>query len=137
MIDIKKLQTDLALHGKIAQHGLGFNVEAISGAEVLRIEVEDREELPIFLSVSEEQVLCIAYLFKMQEIKPAKIAEMNDAMLSANVSMPLSSFAKIGEQYVVYGALSTASSLLEIVHEIETLSSNSIEAINAMKDYLV
>ncbi len=136
-MDIKKLATDLGLQGQIAQHGLTFNVEAIAGAEVLRIEVEDRAELPIFLSVSEEQVLCIAYLFKQGEIKPAKVAEMNDAMLSTNISMPLSSFAKIGEQYVIYGALSTAANVSEIVHEIETLSSNSIEAIKAMKDYLV
>jgi uncharacterized protein YjfI (DUF2170 family) len=137
MTDIKKLATDLALRGKTAEDGFAFDVMPISGEiEVLRIEVEDREELPIFVSSSEEQILCIAYLFKENEIKEGKVAEMNNAMLMTNITMPLSSFAKIDEQYVIYGALSRHSSLYDIVHELETLSSNSIEAIDAMKDYL-
>jgi uncharacterized protein len=137
MIDINKMAIDLALQGKMAQHGVVFKVEEIAGASVLRIEVETQEELPIFVSVTEEQILCIAYLFKQGEIKSEKIAEMNDTMLSANISMPLSSFAKIGEQYVIYGALSTQANLSEIMQEIEALSSNSIDAIKAMKDYLI
>ena len=65
-----------------------------------------------------------------------KLAEMNNVMLSTSISMPLSSFAKIDRQYVVYGALSIHSSLYDIVHELEVLSSNSVEALEAMKDYL-
>jgi uncharacterized protein YjfI (DUF2170 family) len=137
MTDIKKLATDLALRGKIAENGFAFDVMPIAGEiEVLRIEVEDREELPIFVSSSDEQVLCIAYLFKENEIKEGKVAEMNSAMLMTNITMPLSSFAKIDGQYVIYGALSVHSSLYDIVHELEILSSNSIEALEAMKDYL-
>lgn len=137
MIDIKKMATNLALQGKMISDGIGFTVEEIDGADVLRIEVEDREELPIFLSISEEQILCISYLFKKEEIKDGKIAEINDTMLSANINMPLSSFAKIDNQYVIYGALSINACLPEVIQEIETLSSNSIDAIEAVRDYLV
>jgi uncharacterized protein YjfI (DUF2170 family) len=137
MTNIRKLATELALRGKTAENGFAFDVIPISGEiEVLRIEVEDREELPIFVSSSEEQVLCIAYLFKENEIKEGKVSEMNNAMLMTNIAMPLSSFAKIDTQYVIYGALSVHSSLYDIAHELETLSSNSIEALEAMKDYL-
>ena len=114
-----------------------FNVNPIPGEiEVLQIVVEDREELPIFLSVSDEQILCIAYLFKNNEVDQQLVSEMSDAMLSANISIPLSSFAKIDDQYVLYGALSINSSTSEVIHEIETLSSNTIEAIEAMRNYL-
>jgi uncharacterized protein len=137
MTDIKKLATDLALRGKTADNGFAFDVTPIAGdIEVLRIEVEDSEELPIFVSASEEQVICIAYLFKEAEINQAKLAEMNNAMLMTNITMPLSSFAKINDQYVIYGALSVHSSLHDIVHELATLSSNSVDALDAMKDYL-
>ena len=64
------------------------------------------------------------------------VDEMNKAMLSANISIPLSSFALLEDQYVIYGALSVHSSLQDIVHELEVLSSNTIEAIDAMSDYL-
>ena len=61
---------------------------------------------------------------------------MNKTMLAANISIPLSSFALVDDQYVIYGALSVNSSLEDIVHDIEVLSSNTIEAIDAMSDYL-
>ncbi|TAE33805.1 MAG: DUF2170 family protein [Alphaproteobacteria bacterium] len=137
MTDSKKLAIDLALRGKSAEGGFAFDVTPIPGEiEVLRIEVEDREELPIFVSVSEDQILCIAYLFQEHEIIQGKIAQMNEAMLMTNITMPLSAFAKIDGQYVIYGALSVHSSLYDIVHELEILSSNSVEALEAMSDYL-
>jgi uncharacterized protein YjfI (DUF2170 family) len=61
---------------------------------------------------------------------------MNHAMLAANISIPLSAFAKIDTQYVIYGALSVESSLNDIVHELDVLASNTIEAIEAMQAYL-
>ena len=137
MVKISKLADELAEKGKDIECGFLFEVNPIPGeVEVLQIIIEDREELPIFISVSEEQVLCITYLFKEEEVKSDMADEMNRAMLSTNISMPLSAFAKIDDQYVVYGALSTKSDLDDIVHEINTLSGNAIEAIEAMSDYL-
>jgi uncharacterized protein YjfI (DUF2170 family) len=137
MVDLKTLANQLADKGKGAENGFPFEVNPIPGeVEVLQIIVEDREELPIFVSASEEQILCIAYLFKEEEVKSGTIDEMNKAMLTANISIPLSSFAKIDDQYVIYGALSVNSNLEDIVHEIEVLSSNVLEAIEAMSDYL-
>ena len=58
MIDVKKLATDLTLRGKTAENGIAFDVMPIPGeVEVLRIEMEDREEMPIFVSVSEDEIL--------------------------------------------------------------------------------
>lgn len=137
MVDLKTLANQLIEKGKDVENGFPFEVNPIPGeVEVLHIVVEDREELPIFVSACDEQILCIAYLFKQEEVNSASLAEMNKAMLTANISMPLSSFALVDDQYVIYGALSVNSSLEDIVHEIEVLSSNTIEAIEAMSDYL-
>ena len=138
MVNINKLADDLTEQGKNINDGFLFEVNPIPGeVEVLQIIIEDREELPIFISTSEEQVLCITYLFKEGEVKSDMANEINRAMLSTNISMPLSAFAKIDDQYVIYGALSVKSDLEDIVHEIETLSGNAIEAIEAMSDYLI
>lgn len=137
MIDLQALANRLAQEGKDAARGFSFEVNPIPGeVEVLQIIVEDREELPIFVSACEEQILCIAYLFKEAEVRAEYLDEMNKAMLSTNISIPLSSFARIGDQYVLYGALSVHANLEDIVQEIEVLSSNTIEAIEAMGDYL-
>jgi uncharacterized protein YjfI (DUF2170 family) len=137
MINVKTLAGELVKRGQDAESDFHFEVNPIPGeVEVLQIVVEDREELPIFVSASEEQVLCIAYLFKGEEIKSGAVDEMNRAMLTANISIPLSAFGKIDDQYVIYGALSAHSNLEDIIHELEVLSNNAIEAIEAMSDYL-
>jgi len=137
MLDLEKLAGQLVEAGTNQEQGFHFAVNAIPGeVEVLQILVEDQEELPIFVSASDEQVLCIAYLFTEKEIKADMLNEMNNAMLAANISIPLSSFAKIGDQYVIYGALSVQSDVQDVVHEIEVLASNTVEAIEVMSDFL-
>lgn len=137
MIDLNTLANHLAEKGKDLESGFPFEVNPIPGeVEVLQIIVEDREELPIFVSLSEDQILCIAYLFRQEEINVEKYHEMHHAMLVANISIPLSAFAMIGDQYVIYGSLSVNASLEDVVYELEMLSSNTIEAIEAMSDYL-
>ena len=137
MVDMNKLAGELAEKGKDIESGFLFEVNPIPcEVEVLQIIIEDREELPIFVSTSEEQILCITYLFKEGEVKTESFDEMNKAMLLTNISMPLSSFAKIDDQYVIYGALSVNSSLSDVVHELEILSGNAIDAIDAMTNYL-
>ncbi|MFC1749028.1 YjfI family protein [Pseudomonadota bacterium] len=138
MTNINTLAARLDALGKEQERGMPFEVNPIPGdIEVLQVLVEDREELPVYVSVSEEQILCIVYLFKDEEVKTDMVADLNSSMLTASISMPLSSFAKIEDRYVVFGALSVNSSDADIVHEIEVLSSNSIEAIDVMSDYLV
>lgn len=137
MTTISSLAEQLATQGKENTEGFAFEVQPIpGGVEVLQIVLEDREELPLFISVAEDEILCISYLFTEGEIKSDRKDEMHHAMLSMNIPMPLSSFAKIDDRYVVYGALSVRSSLEDVVHEIEILSDNTLEAIEAMKDFL-
>jgi len=51
--------------------------------------------------------------------------------------MPLSSFSKIGDKYVVFGALSINSSFDDVEHELAVLSNNAVEVIDDMSDYLL
>ncbi len=137
MVEIATLANELAKEGKNPEEGFTFEVNPIPGdVEVLQIIIEDREELPIFLSASSDQILCIAYLFRQEEVNENEVSEMNRAMLTANISVPLSAFGILDDHYVIYGALATQSSLQEIVHELEVLSSNALDAIEAMSDYL-
>lgn len=117
--------------------GAKLSIEMFDGENtVVCIKVEDREEFPIYMTVDEGQILCITYLFGDDQVKPEKRAELVEAMLIMNVSIPLSAFSKIGHQYILFGALSPKSSIEELLHEIEMLSDNVLEAIDALSDYL-
>ena len=124
---------DLSLHfSNLTFEGYGFKCQIIQGeVDVLQVVVEGFEELPVYLSITDNQILCISYLWNESEVDQTKRAEMLDVMLEMNIPMPLSSFSRIQDQYVIFGALSTNSSLDDISHEIITLCENAVEAIAA------
>ena len=132
---LEQLMTDLS-ENKLSD-GAQLSIEMFDGENTVAcIKVEDREEFPIYMTVDEGQILCISYLFGDDQVNPDKRAAMAEAMLIMNVSIPLSAFSKIGDQYIMFGALSPKSSIDELLHEIELLSDNVLEAIEAVSDYL-
>ena len=117
--------------------GTSLSIDMFDGENsVACIKVEDRDEFPIYMTVDEGQILCITYLFSDAQVDANKRADMAEAMLTLNVSIPLSAFSKIGNQYIMFGALSPNSSIDDVLHEIELLSDNVLEAIEAVSDYL-
>jgi len=137
-MNIHKIANHLNALADNSETGLIFDCQPISGeVDVLQVSVIGREELPIFISVTDDQILCITYLWGEEEVKSDRIADMHTAMLEMNIPMPLSSFSKIGDKYVIFGALSISSSFDDIEHEIDVLNSNAIEIIDDMSDYLV
>jgi len=136
IMDINTLAKNLS---SLEENGekLSLSVQPIPGeVEVLQVLIEGREELPIYLSISGDEILCISYLFKEDDVKEGSKDEMHLTMLSMNVPMPLSSFGKMEDNYMVFGALSVNATTDEILYELEMLSDNTLEAIGAIKVYL-
>lgn len=137
-MNIHKIANHLNTLADDSETGMVFDCQPISGeVDVLQITVIGREELPVFVSVTDDQILCITYLWGTAEVKPECLAEMHESMLEMNIPMPLSSFSKIGDKYVIFGALSISSTFDDIEHELAVLNNNAIEVIDDMSDYLV
>ena len=137
-MNIHKIANHLNALADNSETGMVFDCQPISGdVDVLQITVEGREELPIFVSVTDDQILCITYLWGSDEVKPDAVNEMHTSMLEMSIPMPLSSFSKIGDKYAIFGALSINSAFEDIEHELAVLSNNAIEVIDDMSDYLV
>ena len=134
-VKLEQLMKDLSENQ--LSDGTSLSIEMFDGENTVAcIKVEDRDEFPIYMTADDGQILCITYLFSDDEVDPAKRAELAEAMLLMNVMIPLSAFSKIGNQYIMFGALSPRSSIDELLHEIELLSDNVLEAIATMSDYL-
>ena len=123
---------------KIAQHDdFPFNVSPIHGeVEVLQIVVKGREDNPIYMSISQSQLLCIAHLFREEDVKPEQELPMLRKMIAMNIPMPLSSFGKMRDLYVVFGALAADSALDDVLLELKTLSDNALEASRLLEPFL-
>ena len=120
------------------RYGLDFDYQLIKGeVDVAEVVIKDREELPIFLTIADDQMLCICYLWGEEEVRQSTRAEMMQTMLDINIPMPLSSFAKIGDKYVVFGALSLNSNAVDVALELSLLSENALDAIATMSRYLI
>ncbi|GLS83199.1 YjfI family protein [Paraferrimonas haliotis] len=136
-MNIHTIANHLNQLGDNSHTGFQFDCYPIDGeVEVLQVNVVGREELPVFVSVTDDQVLCISYLWDEQEVDQSKRTDMLQTMLELNIPMPLSSFAKVDNKYVVFGALSSSSSMEDIEHELALLSDNCLEVIDEMAGYL-
>ncbi|GHE84264.1 YjfI family protein [Thalassotalea profundi] len=137
-MNIHKIANHLNALADNSETGMVFDCQPISGeVDVLQITVIGREELPIFVSVTDDQILCITYLWGRDEVKPESLHDLHESMLEMNIPMPLSSFSKIGDKYVLFGALSINSTFSDIEHELAVLNNNAIDIIDDMSDYLI
>ena len=112
----------------------------VQGAEPsLNLVMNNFGGLPIIIAIAGDQVLVDSVLVYAAQVKD--IAAFNDTVLRSRDIFPLSSIGietlPNGETvYNMFGALSAASSLTVIVHEVFTLADNVIRAADAYEDFL-
>lgn len=115
------------------------DVELIDGVSpVLHIVMYEYGDLPIFLSVSGEQIIVESMLWAVDDVKD--VAKFNEAVLRTHKYFPLSTISLDSldgeDSYHMFGALSSTSSLQNVIFEIETLASNVIQATEAYSEFL-
>lgn len=127
-----------AVNKQITVDGTSLTSKIDSAGETPMLIVirEDREEFPVLVTASADQILFNAVLFDEKQIKEGFKNEVNEVMLQLNMAMPLSSFAKTGTYYSVFGAMATGSIDKNILLEVETLSDNVIDALEVMDTFL-
>lgn len=115
-------------------------VEIIDGVDAcLHIIMHEYGDLPLFLSVSNQQIIVEALLWSTKVIKDQN--KFNEEVLHSRKLFPLSTIAieNSGDgsvNYIMYGALSSSSLLSNIIYELETLSDNVIKATEAYDHYI-
>lgn len=119
-----------------SENGYTFQISTLNGEAALEVIVEDRDEFPILLSVDDEQTLCLTYLWDEAQVRQEKRTELLTTLLEMNVPLPLSSFGKVADRYVIFGALAATASTEDLVAELETLSDNTLEVLEVVAPYL-
>lgn len=118
--------------------GLGVQLQPIPGAvPVLQVSIEGREELPIFLTGSEQQILCLCYLWDEAQLRPERRTELLEALLDLNPSVPLSSFGRVGGRFVLTGALRREAAVQDVAKELAVLSDNALDALDALAEFFI
>ncbi len=116
------------------------SVELIDGVEPsLHVVMAEYGDLPIFLTVSGEQIIVESVLWSVSEVADANA--FNEAILRTHKYFPLSTISldnlgHRGDYYQMFGALSASSLLKNVVLEIEILANNVIQATEAYGEFL-
>lgn len=144
MTQVMETWTTGRLYDALLKHELFVNgkavVELIDGIEpALHIVMTEYGDLPIFMTVSGEQIIAEAVLWSIDEV--SDVAKFNDAVLRTHKYFPLSTISLDSlhtgtDYYHMFGALSSSSVLHNIVLEIEVLASNVIQATEAYSEFL-
>lgn len=139
----KTLWTAKALHDAlVASDGARLGVitaELIDGAEPgLYLTMHDYGDLPLYMAVVGRQIVVEAMLWPVSQVRDA--AGFNEELLRTHKLFPLSTLGIEtidGEAvYIMFGALSSASSLADVLFEMETLADNVIRATEAYEWHL-
>ncbi len=117
--------------------GLSVELLPIPGeVPVIQVTIEGRQELPIFVTCSDSQVLCMCYLWTDAEVQPARRTELLETLLDLNPAVPLSSFGRVGNRYVLCGALARDASAEDVAKDVAVLSDNALDALDALSEFL-
>ncbi|MBL8299281.1 MAG: DUF2170 family protein [Rhodanobacteraceae bacterium] len=115
-----------------------IDVVPIAGdVPVIEIAFPGSERLPIYVTDAGSQLLCISYLWRDADVKPRLRAKLLETLLDLNPSVPLSAFGRIGEHFVLVGALNPAASAADMALELATLGDNGRDALGALAEFLV
>ncbi|VUD69370.1 hypothetical protein TDB9533_04737 [Thalassocella blandensis] len=116
------------------------SIELIDGIEpAIHLIMHEVGDLPLFLTVSGDQIIVEAVLWSVDEVKD--VSAFNEAVLRTHKYFPLSTISldtltNGKDYYQMFGALSASSVLPNIVFEIEVLASNVIQATEAYSNFL-
>lgn len=117
--------------------GPGIQLQPIPGeVAVIQISIEGRDELPIFITCSDAQILCMCFLWSDAEIRPESRTRLLETLLDLNPSIPLSSFGKVGDRFVLFGALARDARVEDVASDIAALSDNALDALDALSEFL-
>ncbi len=129
-----------ALKGTELFVGGNASMEMIDGVDpTIHITMNDYGDLPVFLTVSGEQIIVESVLWEVSEIND--VVAFNEAILRTHKYFPLSTISMDkmsdgSDYYHMFGALSSTSILHNVVFEIEVLASNVIQATFAYNGFL-
>lgn len=117
-----------------------MSLDLIEGVDpTLHFTLHQFGDLPVFLTVSGQQIIAEAVLWSINEVNDRNA--FNEAVLRTHKYFPLSTIsldqiAGKTDYYYMFGALSSTSSIENIIAEVETLGSNVIQATEAYAEYI-
>ena len=126
--------TILKLKKELAENNTDLTVNISD--DVLIVSDKDLQHYPIYVTITDKEITCMATIVSLSEIQKDKKAMLNEILLNTNPNLNLSNFGIFGDNYVVFGELSSTSTFNEIVLELDTLFDNIGESLKVFQSFV-
>ena len=116
------------------------NVEEVPTADdALQVVLPDCGDLAIMIAITDRQLFVSTPLVEAEQVRDR--AAFNEACMRLNPINPLSNLGLMtindSDTYIVFGELAPDATPEQIELEIRTLADNALDAVEALKPYLV
>ena len=125
----------LSLNSATTTEGTTFDA-IIKDNDTIEVVCSNNEEFPIYIAMTEKQILTVTPLFKVDEVKEDKVDELNALLLQVSPAVPLSSTGLQSDNYILFGAMSVATTFENIVHELEVQAENTVDVLETVAPLL-
>lgn len=133
MTNLQDLSLKLNTHETPA--GTTFMAEYLDDSQTLKVICSSNPDAMIFVVASDEQILSVTPLFKVDDIADTKREELNNSLLRLSPVVPLSAIGLQDDDYILYGAMSVNTIFENVAHELECQSENYSEVLAALSDF--
>lgn len=129
--DVGALASTLAASDLVAKGAMGLSfIPGTEGQGVIQLTLHECGDLHVVLGVAGLEIQASVALVPVDEIADSAVFEHQ--LLRANKLLPLSTFGITEidgkEYYEIFGQMSGASRIEEVIEEIQTLGRNAIDA---------
>jgi len=123
------------LNDHVTDEGTTFDALLMDNG-VLEVVCSNNDEFPLHLALTDTQLLAVTPLFKISEVAPSEVENLNKVLLQLAPAVPLSAFGLQDDTYILFGAMALGTSFETIVHELEVQAENTIDVLEAIQSLL-
>ena len=121
----------------VAMGGLSVQLQPIPGTvPVIQVSIEGREELPIFLTCSDSQILCMCYLWSDDEVLPDGAPSCSRPCSTSTRRCRCPRSAASASATCCSAPCSRDARVDDVAKDVAVLSDNALDALDALSEFL-
>lgn len=116
--------------------GVTFDAVLSGEGDTLEVICSENPDFPIIVTATDAQIISVTPLFAVSDVVDGKLDEFNKILLSLSPVMPLSAIGMQDDMYILFGSMAVNTVFENLAHELEVQADNTLEALDALKDFL-
>ncbi|MEJ2415505.1 MAG: DUF2170 family protein [Exilibacterium sp.] len=116
--------------------GVTFDAVLSEQGDTLEVTCSENPDFPIVVTATDTQIISVTPLFALSDVVDDKRDELNKILLALSPVVPLSAIGLQEDMYILFGSMAVNTVFENLAHELEVQADNTLEVLDALKDFL-